>query len=306
MTTGTGEPGGAAANAVPTGYEGWWFGETPSEDATGHSTTSAAQSVPVAPEPPFAAAPAPPVAVAPAPPPLSTPPPAPTLPTTNGGLHPTRLALGLAVLAAERLRGAGPPSEPFLTGVGLLQQTAAEARVIARRAFLPPAKFALRAATWAAGLRGPEIDVPATRLNQVVLDARNRGAETVAAGRAEASALVQSTVSDGLAWAQAQAVPQIVDGLVPHLVDEVVPRLIDGVMPEVRARVLPIIIEDLTHDPELRDLILEQGRGVVGDAAKNLRSTTANADDRVESAFRRMVHKDEPSTADVDPTPDSG
>jgi hypothetical protein len=295
MTTGTGEPGGVGANAVPTGYEGWWFGETPAEDAAGHSATSAAQSVPAPPS----------MAVFLAPPP-APPPAAPAPHATNGGRHPTRVFLGLAVLAAERLRGAAPPSEPFLTGVGLLQQTAAEARVIARRAFLPPAKFALRAATWAAGLRGPEIDAPASRLNQVMLDARKRGAETVAAGRAEASALVQATVSDGLAWAEAQAVPQIVDGLVPHLVDEVVPRLIDGVMPEVRARVLPIIIEDLTHDPEVRDLVLEQGRGVVGDAAKHLRTTTATADDRVESAFRRMVRKNEPSTADIDPTPESG
>src|SRR5262245_61448222 len=263
MTTGTGEPGGAATNAVPTGYEGWWFGETPAEDAPGHGATNAPQSVPA---PPVSVAPdtvPPPMAAPfPTPPPPVAPPPAPPAAApiaTNGGRHPTRVVLGLAVLAAERLRGAGPPSEPFLTGVGLLQQTAAEARVIARRAFLPPAKFALRAATWAAGLRGPEIDAPASRVNQVMLDARKRGADTIAAGRAEASALVQATVSDGLAWAEAQAVPQIVDDLVPHLVDEVVPRLIDGVMPEVRARVLPIIIEDLTHDPEVRDLVLEQG-----------------------------------------------
>jgi hypothetical protein len=139
----------------------------------------------------------------------------------------------------------------------------------------------------------------------MMLDARRRGAQTVAAGRAEASALVQSTVTDGLAWAQAQAVPQIVDGLVPHLVDEVVPRLIDGVMPEVRERVLPVIIDDLTHDPQVRDLVLEQGRGVVGDAALHLRTTTSSADDRVESAFRKLVRKGEASTPDVEPSPDA-
>ncbi len=40
--------------------------------------------------------------------------------------------------------------------------------------------------------------------------------------------------------------------------------------------------------PELRDLIMEQSRTVIGDAADQLRTSTASADDRVESAFRRM------------------
>ncbi len=80
-------------------------------------------------------------------------------------------------------------------------------------------------------------------------DARMRGQITVAAGRADARAFVQSTVDDGIGWAQAEAVPRIVDGLVPQLVDEVVPRIIEGAMPEIRARVLPVVIEDLTNDP---------------------------------------------------------
>src|SRR4029077_1059221 len=100
---------------------------------------------------------------------------------------------------------------------------------------------------------------------------------------------VQATVNDAIAWAQAQAIPQIVDGLVPHLVDSVVPRIIDGALPEIRAQVLPVVIEDLTTDPRVRELALEQGKGVVGEAADHLRSTTANADDRVESGFRRLV-----------------
>jgi len=119
-----------------------------------------------------------------------------------------------------------------------------------------------------------------------VATATKRGEATVAAGRADAAAFLQESVSDGIAWAQAQAVPQIVDGMVPHLVENVVPRLIDGVMPEIRARVLPVVIDDLTHDPRLRELLLEQGRGPVGEATQHLRATTAAADDRGESAFR--------------------
>jgi hypothetical protein len=221
--------------------------------------------------------------------------------------HPARLALGLAVLAAERLR-AGSPGDSFLTGVGLVQQSAAEARSVARRAFEPPTRLASRAAGWARWVPGANasrrsLSRSRQRFDRMVLDARRRGAATVAAGRAEATALVQTTVADGLAWAQAQAVPQIVDGLVPHLVDEVVPRIIDGAMPEVRARVLPVVIEDLTHDPQIRDLMREQGRGMVGEAAEHLRTTSATADDRVESAFRRLVRAprpEEPTAADLD------
>jgi hypothetical protein len=133
-------------------------------------------------------------------------------------------------------------------------------------------------------------------LRRVAGEARKRGETAVAAGRADASAFLQANVADGIAWAQARAVPQIVDGLVPHLVDKVVPRLIDGAMPEIRSRVLPIVIEDLTKDPRVRDLVVEQGRGVVGEAAQQLRTTTATADDRVESAFRRLVRS--PTTAE--------
>ena len=95
----------------------------------------------------------------------------------------------------------------------------------------------------------------------MVAEARDRGAAAVAESRADATAFVQATVSDAIAWAQAQAIPQIVDGLVPHLVDSVVPRIIDGAMPEIRSRVLPEVIEDLTTDPQVRELAVEAGRG---------------------------------------------
>jgi hypothetical protein len=212
--------------------------------------------------------------------------------------RPGRMMLGLAVLAAERLRP-GPPNDAFLAGVGLLQQGATGARLLALRAVSPPARIAARAAGWAAWLPGAEasrrtLSRSRERVGRVVLDARRIGAATVAAGRADATEFVQQTVADGLAWAESRAVPQIVDGLVPHLVDEVVPRIIDGALPEIRDRVLPVVIEDLTTDPQVRDLVREQGMGVVGDAAQHLRTTTSSADDRVESAFRRLVRSPQP------------
>jgi hypothetical protein len=206
--------------------------------------------------------------------------------------------LGLAVIAAERLRGLGvttgsaTPGAALNVGVGLAQQTADELRVFARRVARPSARMATSALDWATSHRplntGP-LGRSRARLTALVDNARDRGRRTVAAGRSDADAVLRAGVSEGMAWAQAQAVPQIVDGLVPHLVDNVVPQLIDGVMPEIREKVLPIIIDDLASDPQLRELILEQSRGVVGGAAEELRTATATADDRVEKAFRRLL-----------------
>ena len=95
-------------------------------------------------------------------------------------------------------------------------------------------------------------------------------------------------MDDVLTWTEAQAVPRLVDGLVPQLVKDTVPKIIDGVMPEIRARWLPVMIDDLTTEPRIRDLITEQSRTVLHDVTDQVRSSTASADDRVESAFRRL------------------
>jgi hypothetical protein len=224
--------------------------------------------------------------------------------------RPGRLMLGLALLAAERVRP-GPPGEAFLAGVGLLQQSATGARLMVRRAMSPPVRMATRAVGWAAWLPGAEtsrrtLSRSRERVGRAVLDARRLGAATVAAGRTDAAVFVQQTVSDGLAWAQAQAVPQIVNGLVPQLVDEVVPRIIDGALPEIRERVLPVVIQDLTTDPQVRDLVREQGMGVVGEAAQHLRTTTSGADDRIESAFRRMVRNPQPGEDEDEAVDEAG
>ena len=219
----------------------------------------------------------------------------------TGRAHPGRVALGATVLAAERLRPGASATEAFTVGVGLAQQTASEVRTLARRAMGPPSRFASRTVRWAlerSGLpadRGP-LARSRDRINRVVDNARTRGEATLAAGRSEASALINSTVADSIAWAESNAIPQIVDDLVPHLVDSVMPRVIEGVMPEVRSRVVPVIIDDLSNDPRVRDLVLEQSQGLMGEAAHNVRSATAQADDRVEHAFRRLVGpKHEPS-----------
>jgi hypothetical protein len=137
-------------------------------------------------------------------------------------------------------------------------------------------------------------------LTRVVSDAKKRGEASVAAGRAEASTFIQTSVTDGIAWAQAKVLPQIIDGMMPYFLNDVMPRVIDGVMPEIRSRVLPVVIDDLTHDPRLRELMLEQSKGAVGEATQHRRATTANADDRVERAFRRRGGGQPPTGNDTD------
>jgi hypothetical protein len=225
--------------------------------------------------------------------------------------RPGRMVLGLASLAAERLRGGAPHSAALVTGVGLVQESAAGARDLARRMLEPAARLAADAADRANLLPGADrplrtLERSRSRLAAMMARARRRGEATVAAGRADAQAFVKSSVADTLSWAQARAVPQLVDGLVPHLVDEVVPKILEGTLPEIRARVLPAVIDDLANSPQVRELVLEQGRGVVDEAAVNLRSTTASADDRVESAFRRLIRSPEPEPPKEEPGSNGG
>ncbi|HET6212628.1 MAG TPA: hypothetical protein VFE14_07115 [Micromonosporaceae bacterium] len=171
---------------------------------------------------------------------------------------PARLALGLAALAAERIRGSAPGGDTLATVVGLAQRTV----YAAGRLAAPPARLASRGVRWAAELPGAglvrrPIGRVAAGAREELVAARARGRQTVAAGRVEAVAFVQSGADDGLAW--------------------------------VRAKVLPVLIEDLAADPRIRDLVVEQSRGMLDDAAEQLRSSTETADDRVESAFRRLL-----------------
>ena len=225
--------------------------------------------------------------------------------------RPGRMVLGLASLAAERLRGGAPPSRALATGVGLVQESAAGARDLARRMLEPAARMAADAVDRASMLPGADrplrtLERSRARLAEVMARARLRGQATVAAGRADAQAFVQASVADTLSWAQARAVPQLVDGLVPHLVDEVVPRILEGTLPEIRTRVLPAVIDDLANSPQVRELVLEQGKSVAGEAAENLRGTTATADDRVESAFRRLIRSPEPEDRPDQPGSNGG
>lgn len=103
-----------------------------------------------------------------------------------------------------------------------------------------------------------------------------------------AGGLVRKAAAKPLTWAESVAIPKVIEDLMPYLIASVVPRIIDGMMPYLREKLLPMVIEDLTNSREFRELITEQSRDVVADAALDLRDSAASADDRVEAGFRRL------------------
>lgn len=135
------------------------------------------------------------------------------------------------------------------------------------------------------------------KLFEVMDDAERRGRETLAARRQGAASLVNTTVGDAMSWAQVKVVPQFIDDLVPHLISDVMPRLIDGALPEIRDRVVPVIIEDLTTDSRVEELVMAQSRGVIGQLAEQLRTNSVRADDRLEAVAHRVVGRDKSATA---------
>lgn len=222
-----------------------------------------------------------------------------------GGRSVSRLALGLGVAAVERVRQR-PVGAGVYLAVGAARQSARRVRELAGAMSTPPtlmarsAGRALRVLPGSGVLLGP-LGVARDRWAAVTRDARMSGAATVAAGRLEAAAFLTESVDDGVGWAQREVIPSVVDGLVPHLLAETMPRLIEGALPEIRQVVLPVVIDDLTTDPKIRALVAEQGRGMMGDAAQELRGSAASADDRVESAFQRLLRRQPPAPADPPP-----
>ena len=200
--------------------------------------------------------------------------------------------LGLVTLALERLRGGRPAGALDLT-VGLVSMGGAQARRTAARVAAPTVAMAQWCAIWAGRMPGASLArVPLggarRRWESTLTAARRQGARQVAAGREQALRVLLSNVDDALDWAQSDAAPRLVDGLLPHLSKRVVPRIIDDAVPQIRSEVLPVVIADLTTDERVRELILDQSRGVLGEVAQQVRTNTAGADDRVESAVRRL------------------
>jgi len=259
----------------------------------------------------------------------------------SGATHAARTALGLASLVAERLReraGEQLREAPMVgdgvaLGIGLLQQAGDGLRALGQRVLgprgslverarslaerVPGAELPARTAARLSALPGPwrgagavggwvgrlGLEVARASVARAVEQAQRRGRDTVDAGRQDARALVRTGLDQSLKWAHERALPPLIDGFVPYLIDSVMPRIIDGSLPQIRATVVPAIIDELSSSQQLRELVVDQGRDLVDDAADHLRGRTARADDRVEAAFHRLVRHPE-ATIHEEPSPD--
>jgi hypothetical protein len=118
------------------------------------------------------------------------------IPAQEPAPNPARMALGLASMAAQRLRGDVPVGDGFVTGVGLMQETANGLAQVGRRILGPAAALARGAVRGASRL--PVVGVPfrvarrtRAKLSTALADARTRGAHTVEAGRVEAERMLR-------------------------------------------------------------------------------------------------------------------
>jgi hypothetical protein len=155
------------------------------------------------------------------------------------GPNPARMVLGLATMAAQRLRGGVPAGDGFVTGVGLLQETANGLRALGARLLDPAAHAAASTVQQAAAV--PVAGVPVrvalrsgAKLAVLVIDARSEGRQTVSQGMADAQQWLRVGLGSGLRWASQQVLPYVVEAMSPRLVDQVVPRIVAGAVPAIR------------------------------------------------------------------------
>lgn len=172
---------------------------------------------------------------------------------------PARVALGLAALAAERVRANAAGGDVLATAVGLVEETGQAVRSAAGMVAAPPKRAAAIAVHRAARLPGASlVRRPALRagdrVREGVAAARERGRHTMAVSRAEGATVVQSAIDDGLRW--------------------LVPRILDRSLPEVRTRLLPVVVEQLTTDARLREFLTEQTRVLLDSATDRLGGKT--------------------------------
>ena len=60
---------------------------------------------------------------------------------------------------------------------------------------------------------------------------------------------------------------------------------------------IPALLDDLTNDPQIRELILSHSRGVMGQVTEQLRTGTSNADDRFEATAHRLLGRNDKTVA---------
>jgi hypothetical protein len=90
-------------------------------------------------------------------------------------------------------------------------------------------------------------------------------------------------------WTNRQVVQRVAESMKPYLIDEFVPEVIDGVLPKIRADVVPVVIEDLTNDERIQELVAAQSKDMLSRGVDEARHASAEADDRVEASVRKLL-----------------
>lgn len=90
-------------------------------------------------------------------------------------------------------------------------------------------------------------------------------------------------------WTDRQIVRRVAESMKPYLIEEFVPEVIDGVLPKIRADVVPVVIEDLTNDDRIQDLVATQSANMLSRGVAEARHASADADDRLEALLRRLL-----------------
>jgi hypothetical protein len=155
------------------------------------------------------------------------------------GPNPGRMVLGLATMAAQRLRGGVPAGDGFVTGVGLLQETANGLRALGARLLDPAAHAAASTMQGAASV--PVAGLPVrvalrsgAKLADLVTEARSQGRQTVSQGMADAEQWLRVGLGSSLRWAGQYVLPYVAEAMSPRLVEQVVPRIVAGAVPAIR------------------------------------------------------------------------
>jgi hypothetical protein len=116
-----------------------------------------------------------------------------------------------------------------------------------------------------------------------------KGREAALRAAAEAGRAANAAADATAGWAQRQIVRRVACALTPYLIEELVPEVIDGVMPKIRRDVVPAVVEDLAGDARIRAMVAQQSRGMLTWSVTEVRRASAGADDRVETALRRLL-----------------
>ena len=116
-----------------------------------------------------------------------------------------------------------------------------------------------------------------------------RGRATVNDAAVRAGRTANAAADAAAGWTERQVVRRVARSMRPYLIAELVPEVIDGVLPKVRTDVVPVVVEDLAGDARIRAMVAQQSRGMLTWSVSEVRRASVGADDRVETALRRLL-----------------